>query len=221
MLSTGRTMDPGRNRWDAVVELNLYVEGGGDSKLLRTACRRGFSEFLTKAGLQGHMPRIVACGGRKQAYDDFCIALRRSQPVAMLLVDSEDAVKVSSPWAHLLQRTADAWPMPPDATDGNCHMMVQCMETWLLADRNALMMFFGQGYAANALPAEQNAIEAIPKVVVYQALANATKDCKTKAPYGKGEHSFKLLALIDPAKVMAASPWANRFVTGLKKTLEA
>ena len=50
-----------------MVELHLYVEGGGDSKVLRTACRRGFSEFLAKAGLQGHMPRIVACGGRSQA----------------------------------------------------------------------------------------------------------------------------------------------------------
>lgn len=204
-----------------MVKVHLYVEGGGDSKSLRTACRRGFSEFLAKAGLQGHMPRIVACGGRKQAYGDFCIALRRSQHVAMLLVDSEDAVTVSSPWAHLLQRPADAWPTPPDATDDQCHMMVQCMETWLLADRNVLKTFFGQGYDANALPPESNPIETLPKGAVYQAFAKATKDCKTKKAYGKGEHSFLLLALIDPAKVAAASPWANRFVAALKKTMGA
>jgi hypothetical protein len=204
-----------------MVELHLYVEGGGDSKLLRTAGRRGFSEFLAKAGLKGHMPRIVACGGRRQAYDDFCTALRQSRHVAMLLVDSEDAVTVPSSWTHLLQRPADAWPTPPDATDDDCHLMVQCMESWLLADRDALKTFFGQGYDANALPPEQNSIETIPKIVVYQALAKATKDCKTKERYGKGEHSFLLLALIDPVKVTVASPWASHFVTVLKKTMGA
>jgi len=204
-----------------VVELHLYVEGGGDSKLLRTACRRGFSEFLAKAGLKGHMPRIVACGGRKQAYDDFCTALRQGQHAAMLLVDSEDPVTVSSPWMHLLQRPADAWPTPADATADECHLMVQCMENWFLADRDTLKMFFGQGYDANALPSARSPIETISKIVVYQALAKATNNCKTKQPYGKGEHSFLVLALVDPAKVMAASPWANRFVTLLKKTMAA
>jgi hypothetical protein len=62
-----------------MVELHLYVEGGGDSKLLRTACRRQFSEFLAKAGLKGHMPRIVVSGGRGQAYGDFRTALRCEQ----------------------------------------------------------------------------------------------------------------------------------------------
>jgi hypothetical protein len=46
-------------------------------------------------------------------------------------------------------------------------------------------------------------------------------NCKTKAPYGKGEHSFKLLALIDPTKVANASPWANRFINELKKKMDA
>jgi hypothetical protein len=204
-----------------MVELHIYVEGGGDSKLLKTACRRGFSEFLAKAGLKGHMPRIVACGGRRQAYDDFCTALLQGKHGAMLLVDSEGPVTVSSPWAHLLQRSGDAWPMPPGATDDECHLMVQCMESWFLADRDTVKTFFGQGYDANALPSVQNPIETISKRTLYQALAGATRDCKTKEPYGKGEHSFLLLALIDPAKVTAASPWANRLVTILTRTMAA
>ena len=32
----------------------------------------------------------------------------------------------------------------------------------------------------------------------------------------KGEHSFKLLAMIDPEKVVNASPWARRFVEALQ-----
>ena len=37
-----------------------------------------------------------------------------------------------------------------------------------------------------------------------------------KAAYGKGDHFFKLLALIDPAKVFRASPWAQRFIETLQ-----
>lgn len=201
-----------------MVELRLYVEGGGDSKLLRTACRQGFSEFLGKAGLQGYMPRIVACGGRKQAYDDFCTALGNGEK-ALLLVDSEDPVTVVSPWQHLLIRQGDQWPTPAGASEEHCHLMVQCMESWFLADRQTLETFFGQGFKTNALPAAANPIEFIAKQQVYQSLENATKACKTKDAYGKGEHSFKLLALIDPANVVAASDWAKRFVDALKKQM--
>jgi len=204
-----------------VVELHLYVEGGGDAKVLRTACRRGFSEFLARAGLKGHLPRIVACGGRRQAYDDFCTALRQNRHTAMLLVDSEDPVTVSSPWIHLLQRPGDAWPTPLGATDDGCHLMVQCMESWLLADRDTLRRFFGQGFNPSALPPASNPIETIPKGSLYPALARATRDCKTKSSYAKGEHSFRLLALVDPAKVTGASPWADRFVATLKRILAA
>lgn len=201
--------------------MHLYVEGGGDAKLLRTQCRQGFSEFLRKAGLQGHMPRIVACGSRRQAYDDFCTALAQGQRAAMLLVDSEDAVTVAvgSPWDHLRQRSADAWFRPSGAHDDDCHLMVCCMESWFLADRCAVATFFGQGYDQTALPAVATAIESVARDRVFRALADATRSCKTQAPYGKGEHSFKLLALIDPTKVAAASPWARHFLSTVKHAM--
>ena len=52
------------------MNVKIYVEGGGDTRALRTLCRRGFSEFFAKVGLRGRMPRIVASGGRRQAFDD-------------------------------------------------------------------------------------------------------------------------------------------------------
>jgi hypothetical protein len=79
-----------------------------------------------------------------------------------------------------------------------------------------LISFFGQGFEDTQLPAISNAIESVVKEQVYQSLANATRYCKTKAQYGKGEHSFKILARIDPMKVTAASSWAKRFVDELK-----
>ncbi len=62
-------------------------------------------------------------------------------------------------------------------------------------------------------------VESISKQQVYDGLAKATANCKTKSPYGKGEHSFKILALIAPEKVMDKSPWASRFVEELKKKM--
>lgn len=91
------------------------------------------------------------------------------------------------------------------------------MESWFLADRDALKAFFGCGFKDSQLPATTRDIEKITKEEVYRALQLATANCKTKAIYGKGDHSFKLLALIDPAKVACSSHWAARFIDELKK----
>jgi len=206
--------------------VNLYVEGGGDSNALKTFCRQGFSSFITKAGVKNR-PRVVACGGRRDAYESFCTAIANGQQ-AMLLVDSEAAISSGcqngepenwSPWKHLKQRPGDGWDKPNEAQERDCHLMVQVMECWFLADRESLASFFGQGFKENQLPPTARAIEEISKDDVYRALANATAHCKTRAPYGKGEHSFKLLALVNPASVANASPWAERFITELKKKM--
>lgn len=208
--------------------VKLYVEGGGDSASLKTACREGFTTFITSAGLKKR-PRVVACGSRQDAFDSFCTAIAAGED-AMLLVDSEAPVAATSqqgddaskwlPWPHLKQRVGDGWDKPQVSHDTDCHLMVQLMESWFLADRDALKAFFGNGFKENQLPAAQRAIEGIAKADVYAALQNATADCKTKAPYGKGEHSFKILARISPAKVIAASPWANRFIIELKRKMD-
>jgi hypothetical protein len=201
-----------------MVSARLLVEGGGDSKALRIECRRGFHDFLLKAGLKDRMPRIVACGGRGKAYDDFCSyhASARNGQVVLLLVDSETPVSSTSPWKHLLDREGDAWQRPSGASDEQCHLMVQCMEAWFLADRDSLRAFFWQGMIESALPGNPN-IESISKQDVLTSLERATRNCKVKATYGKGEHSFKVLARIDPAKVSQASPWARRFLDTLSR----
>ena len=51
-------------------------------------------------------------------------------------------------------------------------------------------------------------------------MKRSTRECKTKDAYGKGPHSFKLLAAVDPAKVTAASPWAKRFIECLKARMQ-
>lgn len=194
-----------------MVSAKLYVEGGGDSQSLRTQCREGFRGFLEKAGFAGCMPRIVACGGRQQAFDKFKTACKANEETAILLVDSEDLVPVNtSPWTFLENRPGDNMTKPDNTTDDHCHLMVVCMETWFLADPEALSRFFGQGFNSNALPKNKD-VEAIPKSDVFTGLKNATRRCDKKGTYGKGDHSFKILLKIDPNKVFAVSTWAKRF----------
>lgn len=203
------------------MRIRVYVEGGGDTRPLKTKCRQGFSEFFRKAGLEGRMPRIVASGSRNEAFDDFCIALKNASvgDFIVLLVDSEAAVAHGTgPWAHLEHESRDNWEKPPAATDDNVHLMVQCMEAWFMADKDTLGAFFGNGFNRHALPARSD-IENIPKDDIYRGLQRATHLCVPKGAYGKGRHAFDILLRLDPTKVIAASPHAKRLVnTLLEKT---
>ena len=208
--------------------VKLYVEGGGDAHSLRTACRKGFAIFLENAGLRGHLPRVVACGSRRDAYESFRTACENGED-AFLLVDSETAVadchqdgqtKDGTPWRHLAERQEDQWRKPEMAEDWQCHLMVQCMEGWLLADRDTLKAFFGQEFNDHALPGTAT-VESIDKNEIFMSLKKATDKCRTKGRYDKGKHSFIILESIDPIRVMESCPWCKRFVEELKHRMNA
>jgi hypothetical protein len=196
------------------VSVRIYVEGGGNLGALRSECRRGFAEFFAKFIPRGKQPRIIACGSRNEALDDFRTALRKYRDErVVLLVDAEAPVATGQTvWTHLNQR--DGWVPPEGATEENTHLMVQCMESWFLADPEALTDYFGQGFQVSALPRNPN-IEAVAKQEVFRALEAATRQTRTKGTYSKGGHSFALLALIDPTKVRGASPHAERLAVAL------
>ena len=197
-----------------MVRIRLYVEGGGESKALRAECRRGFSEFLKKAGATGRTLKIIACGGRANAYDSFRIALSQSSSGTdspMLLVDAEGTVIAAGPWEHLHDR--EGWTRPEGAGDGQCQLMVQCMEAWFLADRDSLATYFGRGFREAALPGGQH-VESIAKADVLDGLVHASRDT-SKGRYRKGEHSFRILALIDPTRVKSKAPHAARFLAAI------
>ena len=158
------------------------------------------------------MPRIIACGGRDIAYDKFKIAHVNQDGTSLLLVDSERPVDQAGPWEHL-EGAPDEWSRPDGATDDQCHLMVQIMESWFLADRDALEEFYGQGYRENALP-QNPRIERIAKQDVLDGLDRAARET-SKRGYNKGSHSFEILAKLDPEKVRNASPHAKRFIEAL------
>ena len=199
--------------------VKVYVEGGGDhNKALETECRRGFPEFFRKAGLENRMPRVVRCGGRRQAYERFRTAHENASgdEFPILLVDSEEPVVESSPWEHVRLRPGDQWARPAGASEDRIHLMVQAMEAWFHADQEALRDYYGQSFRIASL-SQRPEVEGIPKADLFAGLQRATKDCQ-KGEYYEGEHSFQILARIDPAKVRAASPFAYRLLRILERT---
>ena len=122
-----------------MVRVTVYVEGGGRGRMA-TDCRRGSSEFFRKAGLEGHMPSIVSCGSRGNAFTRFCIAMSDAEPdeIPLLLVDSEGPVRPRRSVWQQLGSSPDRWERPQRREDEQAHLMVQRMESWFLADASTL-----------------------------------------------------------------------------------
>lgn len=158
------------------------------------------------------MPRFVPCGNRQTAYKDFRKAVQSGES-ALLLVDAEEPVKVPGPWQHL--KGSDNWNRPQAATDDQCHLMVQVMESWFLADPDALESYYGQAFRKAALPKNPK-VENVAKQDVESGLTQATRSTR-KGKYSKGKHSFEILAELDPGKVREKSPYAERFFSTLER----
>ena len=111
-----------------MVAVRTYVEGASKAKSLKIRCRKAFSDLFREAGFENRMPKVLPCGGRNEAFENFCIAIRSPEEfVPLLLVDSEGPMSGSDPWAHL--RNGDGWERPEPATEDQCHLMVQVMES--------------------------------------------------------------------------------------------
>lgn len=175
----------------------IYIEGGGDSKELRARCREGFRRLLERCGFSGRMPRLVACGGRASAFDDFTTAHAAAVQgyyVAML-VDSEAPMEdIERPWAHLQWR--DGWDKPREADDEQVLLMTTCMETWITSDRRTLRDHYGAELQESALPSLVG-MESRDRHAVQNALVRATRNCRRT--YSKGAISFDILGKLNPA----------------------
>ena len=204
------------------MSVKVYLEGGGsgsDSKRRKggrseqsSKFREGFSKFVRQVGLTGRMPQFVPCGSRETAYRDFRKAVESGEP-ALLLVDAEMPVTVPGPWQHL--KASDNWNRPRSATNDHCHLMVQVMESWFLADPDALESYYGQDFRKAALPKNPK-VEDVSKQDVKLGLRLATRKTR-KGEYSKGRHSFEILAVLDTAKVREKSPYAERFLSTLQR----
>ena len=195
-----------------MVRVRIFIEGGGIAS--DEVFTEGWRKFFVAAGLLGKMPRVVRGEGREQTFDKFRTALQsqRRNEVVILLVDSEGPVAAGdSAWQHLSHQ--DNWSQPQGADDDSAYLMVQVMETWFLADREALRRFFGPSLNENHF-SQWPDLEAVPKDTVLNAMEMSTANCQR--PYSKGRVSFQLLGEISPGLVAAACPHADQLLTYLR-----
>ena len=204
------------------MKVALYVEGGGHRTVLKSQLRKGFQDLLVKAGFAGRLPKVVACGPRDRAYRNFRTALREGDGYPILLVDSEAIVQTqhqppssSGAWQHLAAN--DKWTRPRQVSDDQAQLMATCMETWLIADHNAISKCFS-GLNPNRLLAPHG-LEKRPKEEVIQALKSATAS-SSKGRYKKGRDSFVLLGLVDPNQLESSLPHFRRFIETMNARLK-
>jgi hypothetical protein len=131
----------------------VYVEGGpsgADSKEGTIRCREGFHKLLDRSGFKGRKPRLVPLGGRGAVYDRFVTehSMKAGSYVAMWIDSEEPTANIEATWNHLENvTTVDRWIRPPNADDDQVLFMTTCMETWIVADRDALKEHYGNEIA--------------------------------------------------------------------------
>ena len=194
----------------------IYMEGGSKGNSSKRAIRQHVSKFIQKAGVSENTFQVIPCGDRSRTYRQFVNQHKQNEDaMVLLLVDAEEPVTTKRPWRHLKNRKSDGWDIPVGATDEQCHLMVQVMESWFMADKEGLEQYYGQGFAVKVLPKNPR-IEQIPKETVYSKLNKATVNTQ-KGDYEshKGKHGFEILARLNPEKVRQSSPYADRFFKAL------
>ena len=193
-----------------MTEVRIYFEG--DPQL-----RPGFQQFLTKLVATGNRPKLIGCGANVvKSYMDG--VKRNPTSINIMLRDSEGPGDRS---ALLLEtRQHDHWDseIGRNVGDYQLHFMVEIMESWFLADREALNSYYGRGFSENQLPANPN-IEQIPKNDVLNRLSAATTNT-TKGKYHKTKHAPALLENVDPNKVQAAAPNCAKLFSYIQSLVE-
>jgi Domain of unknown function (DUF4276) len=171
-----------------VMELRLYFEGDNG---LKPGFHKFLKEIVDVARSQRCKFQLVEANGNP--VQDFRDALKTHRDAwNVLLLDWEESTE-----AQLRKQGLQG--CDPDSI----FWMVQVMESWFLADIDALKALFG----GNVTKGNPN-VEQIPKEDVLERLKKAAK-----GEYHEVKHGTKLLELIDPAKVRNAAPNCDRMFT--------
>ena len=196
----------------------IYMEGGGDGSGSRAALRQGMNAFLgplreaARARAMGW--KLVCCGSRNEAFRRFRDAVRHDgQVLAVLLVDAEE--RVTRPVREHLQ-DRDGWNLSFTEED-QLHLMVQTMETWIVADPEALRAYYGQHFNETALSRGSD-LEDMPKEDIARSLDRATERTR-KGRYHKIGHARDLLKRIDVEKVKRRCSHCRRLFEVIGKVL--
>jgi hypothetical protein len=161
--------------------------------------------------------QVIVCGPRTEAFASFKLGMK-THPAAfnVLIVDSE-APATGPVWDHV--RRHDGWSRPVDTLDSQCHLMVQAVEAWIIADPGTLTGFYGQGFLENAIPRTED-VESIGKDRLLPALEQATRGTR-KGKYHKIDHCAALLERMVPSRVQARARHCDRLFQELESVIRS
>jgi hypothetical protein len=175
-----------------VTEIRIYFEGTSE---LREGFRNFFGEIKTTGG---RGPKLIAGGGREQAIADFRKSFKNHpDALNLLLIDSE-----GPDTGQLFERICQPQQIPGSAKD-EVFWMVECMESWFLADIEALGLYYRRDLT-EASRGNPN-VEEIPKKDVLARLKAAAG-----GRYHKTKDAPRLLKQIRPQRVRQAAPDCDR-----------
>lgn len=165
-----------------VTKLRIYFEGD-------TQLRPGFRQFLSEIAEAARSKRC-----------QFDLIATDGTPIQ----DFRDALKTHSEAWNILLLDSDLGKSRLEGCDpDSIFWMVQIMESWFLADVDALRSIFRD--SSDAAGKGNPKVEEIPKPDVLDRLNRAAN-----GKYHKVKHGKRLLELIDPAKVRKAAPNCDR-----------
>lgn len=194
-----------------VKEIIIYIEGDTKQKGKGNAItlRQGFREFFKELAEKIKIPIDLKLVGARELTIKIFLAEQEYNPqsFSVLLVDSEGEIGENETPKMFLQKVSDKFDFK-NIKDEQCHLMVQLMESWFLADKEKLAEFYGKNFNAKALPQNKN-VEQIPKNDVITGLKNATRNT-SKKEYGKGSHSGEILQKIDSRKIGESAPHCEK-----------
>lgn len=207
-----------------VTEIRIYIEGDTKQKgkfntiALREGFNHFFGELIVAAKDKNIVLRLIMCGSKFETFKDFLNATKSYQDsFVVFLVDSDAPVDENETAKSFLQNQNPLWHLS-EVEENQCHLMVQIMESWFLADKSELAEFYGQNFNRNALAKNKN-IEKIAKIDVENGLANATTGTQ-KGEYHKTRHGAKILELISPQKVRAAAPHCEKLFAAVAEAVK-
>lgn len=203
-----------------VKEVLIYIEGDTKQKGKANAIplRQGLRTFFQNLENEIKVPiRIKPVGARELTIKIFLSEIDDNRDnFAVLLVDAEGEIGEDESVKTFLRKISDKFNFK-NVKDEQCHLMVQLMESWFLADKEKLGEFYGPNFNHNALPKNKN-VEKIPKADVLKGLKAATAKTK-KGEYGKGTHSGEILQKINSSSVRnSAEHCENLFQAIIKAT---
>lgn len=178
-------------------EIRIYYEG---DSLLKPGFRDFFRELLDEAAKKRRRLQLIAAQG--SPCRDFRIGMQSNPDAWNILLKDSEGPDDGTLSVNLCKH--EEWN--PSGT--SIFWMVEMMEAWFHADKDALREFYGPGFKERALKPNPK-VEQIPKRDLKSGLSAATRHTfKGQGDYFKNKtsHGPKLLGMIDPEKVRKAAP---------------